>query len=233
MSDQTRLIAVETSGPIGRIALAAGGRVLLERDIASGMRHGQELLPVIDEAVRSLGWSGEELGLVALSAGPGSFTGLRLAVMFARTLCWRTGARALTVPTLRVVAENAPADREAVAVVADAQRGGVYWASYARQADGSIMQTSTEAVSSPEEVAANLPEGVFVLGSGLERYGELFGDRPRAEAELWHPRASVVAELAWAMHLRGEHTPADRLEPLYVRRPAPEEVWERRQRGGR
>ena len=55
----------------------------------------------------------------------------------------------------------------------------------------------------------------------------------RADADLGYPRASVVAELAWAMHLAGRHTPPEQLEPLYVRRPAPEEVWERRQRGGR
>ena len=233
MIDETKLIAVETSGQIGRIALACGGRVLAERDIASGMRHGQELLPVMDEAVRSLGWPPEGIGLVALSAGPGSFTGLRLAVMFARTFCWQTGARAILVPTLRVVAENASADRATVAVLADAQRGGVYWATYARGGDGALVRTSAEAVSPPEDVAAQLPGDILVIGTGLERYGDLFGPRERAAADLWHPRASVVAELAWAMHLRGEHTPADRLEPLYVRRPAPEEVWERRQRGGR
>jgi tRNA threonylcarbamoyladenosine biosynthesis protein TsaB len=233
MSRDVKLLAVETSGRIGRIALAAAGRTVVERDIASGMRHGQELLPVIDAAVRSLGWSPEEIALVALSGGPGSFTGLRLAVMFARTFCWRTGARSILVPTLRAVAGNAPADRSAVAVIADAQRGGVYWATYARAADGSLQCTSPEAVSPPEEVAAKLPADIYLIGTGLEPYGAAFGDRPRADAALGHPRAAVIAELAWAMHQRGEHTPPDQLEPLYVRRPAPEEVWERRQRGGR
>lgn len=233
MPDEARLLAVETSSRIGRIALADGGRVVLERDITSGMRHGQQLLPTIDEAVRSLGWSPEEIGLVALSAGPGSFTGLRIAVMFARTLCWRTGARALAVPTLRAIAENAPPEAASVAVVADAQRGGVYWAAYARDAGGSLTQTLPEAVAAPEDVAPLLPAGALVIGSGLERYADLFAAHPHADADLWYPRAGVVARLAWAMHLSGEHVPADRLEPLYVRRPAPEEVWERRQRGGR
>jgi len=233
MSSAVKLLAVETSGRIGRIALAADGRTVVERDIATGMRHGQVLLPVIDAAVRSLGWSPEEIALVALSGGPGSFTGLRLAVMFARTFCWRTGARSLLVPTLRAVAANAPADCPAVAVVADAQRGGVYWAVYTRAADGTLQCTSPEAVNPPEEVAAQLPADIYLIGTGLEPYGAAFGNRPRANADLGYPRASVVAELAWAMHLAGRHTPPEQLEPLYVRRPAPEEVRERRQRGGR
>lgn len=233
MKQNVRLVAVETSSRVGSVALSEDGRVIDERRITEGMRHGRELLPMVDAAMRAAGWPVDGIDLVAVGAGPGSFTGLRIAVMFARTVAWRVGARALAVPTLRVIAANAPADRSGVAVVVDAQRGGVYWATYRRGPDGSLERTTEEAVAPPAEVASRLAEDMYLIGSGLERYADLFGDRPRAAEPLWWPRAGVVAELGWAMHLAGEHMAAEMLEPLYVRRPAPEEMWERRQRGGR
>ena len=233
MTGSVKLIAVETSSRVGRVALAEDGRVVAEHEITAGMRHGRRLLPTIDEAVRRAGWSPKGIGLVAVGIGPGSFTGLRIAVMFARTAAWRTGAKVVGVPTLRAIAENAPAAERAIAVATDAQRGGVYWATYARADDGSLSQTSGEAVGPPQDVAQHLPREAYLLGGGLDRYGDLFAAWRRADEPLWWPRASVVAELAWAMHLRSEHTPAESLEPLYVRRPAPEEVRRRRERGGR
>lgn len=233
MTESRRLLAVETSSKVGRLALADAGRVVAEREITAGMRHGRELLPAIDEALRACGWSPRELALLAVSIGPGSFTGLRIAVMFARTLAWQTRVRVVAVPTLRVIAENAPAEEQEVAIVCDAQRGGVYWAVYHRGDGGTLTAANDEAVGPPDEVAARLSPRAFLIGSGLARYGDLFGDRRRAAEPLWWPRAAVVAELGWAMHLDGRHTAAELLEPRYVRRPAPEEVWERRQRGGR
>ena len=228
-----KLIALETSGRIGSLALADDGRAVAEAEITTGMRHGRDLLPALDEATRQAGWQAEDIGLVAVSIGPGSFTGLRIAVMFARTFCWRTGARTLAVPTLRVIADGAPADAREVAVITDAQRGGVYWSRYTRAADGALVRASAEAVAPPEEVAGQLPPGALLMGDGLKRYGPLLAGRPQADESLWQPRAATVARLGWAIHLRGEHTPAELLEPLYVRRPAPEEVLERRRRGGR
>lgn len=233
MADCVRLIAVETSTRIGRIALAENGCVVDEREITAGMHHGRQLTPMVDDAVRGAGWSPETIALVAVSIGPGSFTGLRIAVMFARTVAWRTGAGLVAVPTLGAVAANAPTGPGEVAAVTDAQRGGLYWAVYNRAGDGTLRQTGAEAVGPPEEVAAEVPTGAYVVGDGLGRYGPLFAGHPCAEERLWWPRASVVAELAWAMHLRGNHAPPEHMEPLYVRRPAPEEVRERHRRGGR
>jgi tRNA threonylcarbamoyladenosine biosynthesis protein TsaB len=233
MADEAKLIAVETSGRVGGVALAEGGRLVHEQTITAGMRHGRELVPALDAALKRAGWSPGDVGVVAVSIGPGSFTGLRIAVMFARALAWHTGARVVAVPTLRAVAEQAPADALRVAAVTDAQRGGVYWAVYGRAKGGSLERERAEAVGPPEEVVRAAPAGALATGDGLERYAELFAGRPQADRRQWAPRARTVAALGWAMHRRGEHTAADLLEPLYVRRPAPEEVRDRRARGGR
>jgi tRNA threonylcarbamoyladenosine biosynthesis protein TsaB len=236
------MVALETSTRAGRLALAEDGRVVAEADFP-GL--AADLVAALDEATRAAGaalqspygrstsWPPESINLVALSIGPGSFTGLRIAVMFARTFAWRTGAKLVAVPTLRVIAENAPHEEQTIGVITDAQRGGAYWAAYHCGADGALVCVLGESVGEAEEAAQQLPRDAYLIGDGLERYGRTFAPWRQAEHSLWLPRAAVVAALGWRKHLAGEHVAAERLEPLYVRRPAPEEVWERRQRGGR
>jgi tRNA threonylcarbamoyladenosine biosynthesis protein TsaB len=226
---------LETSGKLGSIALAEDATLRLERDMsASGLRHGRDLVPAIGAAMTEVGWSPPmALDLVALSSGPGSFTGLRIAVMFVRVLAWQTGAKIVAVPTLRLIAEAAPAEERRVAVLTDAQRCGVYWASYQREADGTLVRATEERVGPPEEAAAALPAETFLLGDGLAVHEKIFAGRRQGDPALWRPMAARLAGLAWAAHLRGEYVAAERLEPLYVRRPAPEEVEERRRRGGK
>jgi tRNA threonylcarbamoyladenosine biosynthesis protein TsaB len=197
------------------------------------MLHGRDLLPAIQHAVAEAGWQPADLGLLALSIGPGSFTGLRISVMFARTLASQTGVLVTAVPTLRLIAEAAPPTERDIVVITNAQRGGVYWARYTRSADGTLSCTRNETVVPPEETAAMLPKEVFAMGDGLEAYGTVFAGLRQGDPSLWRPRASRLAVLGWAAHLRGEHVKPEVLEPLYVRRPAPEEVAERQKRGGR
>jgi tRNA threonylcarbamoyladenosine biosynthesis protein TsaB len=225
-----KLIALETSTRNGSLALAEDGCPVAEAEVAAGLEGGRDLVSALDAAARQAGWRPADAALLAVSIGPGSFTGLRLAVMFARTFAWRTRARVVAVPTLRVIADNAPGDERDIAVISDAQRGGVYWSRYTRTADGSLSRVTEEAVAAPEDVAAQLPAGALLIGDGPERYAPMFDRWRRADASLNRPRAATVARLGWTMHLAGCHTPAELLEPLYVRRPAPEEVLERRQR---
>ena len=213
--------------------MAADGRLLTERTITEGMRHGRELLPNIAEATSQAGWAAQSIDLLALSIGPGSFTGLRISVMFARTLASQSPVRILAVPTLAVIAAGAPTDQRDIAVLTYAQRDGVYRARYCRNDDGALECTHGETVGPPEEAAGELPPQVYLIGDGLARAPQVFAGRPQADPSRWLPRAARVAELGWHLHLQGKHTPAETLEPLYVRRPAPEETAERRKHGGR
>ena len=197
------------------------------------MRHGRELLPNISQATAGAGWSPGQIDLVALSIGPGSFTGLRISVMFARALASQSPVRILAVPTLAAIAAGAPIDQRDIAVLTYAQRDGLYRARYRRNDDGALECTERETVGPPEEAAGDLAAEVYLIGDGLARAAEVFAGRPQADPSLWLPRAARVAELGWQLHLQGKYAPAETLEPLYVRRPAPEEVAQRLKRGGR
>ena len=83
---EERIIAVETSGRKGSVAIAAGPTVLASRTFATNVEHARELLPSVDILAREQGWTPQSITQCYLSIGPGSFTGLRVAVAFARML---------------------------------------------------------------------------------------------------------------------------------------------------
>jgi tRNA threonylcarbamoyladenosine biosynthesis protein TsaB len=227
-----RLVALETSGRVGGIALTADGRLVSERALGEGMRQGRDMVPLVAEAVAEAGWLPRDVDVLALSIGPGSFTGLRIGVTLARTWASQQPLGILAVPTLEVIASNVAAAEGLIGVVCYAQRDGVYWALFRRRDDGSLDRAAPESVGSPQEAAAEIPPDAILVGDGLDRCGEWFAGRRQADASLWTPRASVVADLGRRLHLAGRHTAADLLEPLYVRRPAPVEAAERRRQGG-
>jgi len=223
-----KLVAIETSGRIGSVAAWDGARVVTERVFEKGMQHGRELVPKLNDIVEDAGWTPDRIDVVAVSVGPGSYTGLRVGVTCAKTLAYATGAKIVAVPTLDVLARNVPAGSESICPVVDAKRkqvyGCVYDARYRRLTDFLVLR--------PGELLGKLPRPVVLLGDGLETYSEVFTAEgitiaPKAS---WRARASVVAELGGAMHIRGEHTDLHSLTPLYLRRPEAEEMWERKHR---
>jgi tRNA threonylcarbamoyladenosine biosynthesis protein TsaB len=105
------ILAVETSGARGGIALADGDKLLGEVMLGEGLRHGRDLVPTIKDACERAGWDRRRIDLVAVSIGPGSFTGVRIAVTLAKVMAFDAGSKVVAVPSLRVMAENAPPDR--------------------------------------------------------------------------------------------------------------------------
>lgn len=139
-----RILAVETSGPRGGIALAEDSgdpsgqvRLLQEVRLDEGLRHGRDIVLLIKEACDRAGWGRRTIPLVAISIGPGSFTGIRIAVTVAKMMAWDTGAKVVAVPSFQALAANAPADRPRIVTVFDAKRGGVFASIFERaQAPG-------------------------------------------------------------------------------------------------
>src|SRR5262245_58515613 len=114
-------LALESSGPAGSIALLEGERVLGEQTLELGCRHGQALLPEIRRLLARCNRTARDCRLVAVSIGPGSFTGLRVGVTCAKTMAFATGCQVAAVDTLLAIAANSPPDTAQVHVVADAQ----------------------------------------------------------------------------------------------------------------
>ena len=106
------ILAIETTGPYGSVALLDGdGNVLGYEVSRDTMSHLKDLIPMVDTVLKKSGVSKNEINLIAPSVGPGSFTGIRIGVSTARALCQALGIRAVPVPTLEAFCfkESAPA----------------------------------------------------------------------------------------------------------------------------
>lgn len=224
------LLAVETSGARGGIALVEDGRPADEVLLTEGLRHARDLVVAIAGACDRAGWDRRSLGVVAVSIGPGSFTGVRIAVTLAKMMAWDTGARVVTVPSLRALADNAPAERGRIVCIRDAKRGGLF-ASVFERAGGELAETFGPALIEPADLARRVARPAYVLGRGAAKAREALEGFDIAPEPLWDIRPAAVGRLGWQAHARGEYADPLRLEPIYIRPPEAQEIWERRERG--
>ncbi len=221
-----RALAIETAGRDGSVALVADGSVVAEAAFPGGVRHAAGLLPLIDSLLQDRGWRPADLGHLYLSIGPGSFTGLRIGVTVAKTLALVTGVRLVAVPTLAVVVENAPAEAADAVVLLDAKRGQVFAARFERTAGGWAEREPAH-VDTLAAVLERAPRPVYLMGEGLPYHlpGVMAGVIV-APADLWRPRAAVVARLGVALAAAGRFVDPDQLVPTYIRKAEAEEKWD-------
>ena len=234
MNDE-KIIAIETSSRVGSVALAAGPLLIAERAFATQTEHGRELIPTLDALCREQGWRPGEISQCYVSIGPGSFTGLRVAVTFARSAALSGNLRICAVPTLAVIAENCtslspPPSR--VAVILDAKRQQVFGGIF-DFIDGAYRAEAAARLAGPGEILSAAPMPRAVIGEGIAFHREAVTQSGVAivEESLWTPRAAMVHRIGRRMAQRGEFTTARSLLPLYIRRPEAEELWEKRQAG--
>ena len=224
-----RGLAIETSGRLGSVALAADGALLCQAQFPHGLQHASEILPRIDALCRDQNWSPADFHELYVSAGPGSFTGLRIAVTLAKTLALATGVRLVAVPSVDVLAANAPAESQNLIIVLDAKRDQIFTARFARTA-GRWRTVEPARLDTLANMLARSPRPVHLLGEGVPYHDRFIPkDDPQVivtAAETWHARAEAVVEIGHAMARRGEFVDPDRFTPIYIRKPEAEEKWE-------
>ena len=224
-----RALALETSGRIGSVATVVDGAVVAEEEFAHGLQNAAQILPIIDRLTRAQSWTPRDVDELYVSIGPGSFTGLRIAATLAKTFAMATGVKLLAVPTVRVLAENAPAEAWHVIIVLDAKRGQIFTARFERVGNEWVEREPAK-LDSLTAMLERSPRPVHLLGEGIP-YHEKFIPRDDSSVIVVPPeaaraRASVVAAIGHAMARRGEFADPQRLTPIYIRRPEAEEKYE-------
>lgn len=245
MQKTTRIMAIETSAQIGSVALAEGPEMLCRQGFTANLRHASELLVTMDQLTRGQGWEPGDIEQLYISAGPGSFTGLRIAVTCAKTLAYAQPTQIVAVPSTDVLVLNAEKESTQVpyvGVVIDAKRKGIYAAAYERIEGG--KEISDDIINSyvpgyrclmaptmmrPEELLDRVNRPIYLLGDGLRFWGKkLRGeDVYGLEEEYWQPDAANLLRCGWLRAGAGLFTEADELVPLYLRRPEAVERWEK------
>jgi tRNA threonylcarbamoyladenosine biosynthesis protein TsaB len=223
-----RALAIETSGRLGSIAVVDDAQVVAEETFPHGLKHAADILPTIDSLVRARGWMPRDVEHLYVSTGPGSFTGLRIAITLAKTMALVTGVKLVAVPTMQVLAANAPPDAQHLIIVLDAKRDQIFTARFERGPRGWIDREEARLDSLPAMLARS-PRPVYLLGEGIP-YHDKFVPKDSSvivtPEQSWRARASVVALLGMKMAYAAQFANPLRLTPTYLRKPEAEEKYD-------
>ncbi len=229
VSYSPRMLLVETSHKVGQVALAHGDRIVGQRSLDEARRHARDLAPAVDALLKEQGWRAKELDAVAVSVGPGSYTGLRVGAMSAKTLAYAVGCTLLALDTFEVIFAQLPDTIRSADVISDAQQGKIYVQRFTR-IDESKIHAEPLAIRPFAEWQAELPAEQPVTGSGLEVFAaQLAGHAAVLASEHWLPRPQGLLKLALPRYLRGERDDPFAVEPRYLRPSSAEENWRSRQ----
>ncbi|MGC2443711.1 tRNA (adenosine(37)-N6)-threonylcarbamoyltransferase complex dimerization subunit type 1 TsaB [Candidatus Binatus sp.] len=221
------VLGLDTSTSIASLALIARGKVAasLERSATS---HGAALPAAIDELVGAAGLSIHDVGAIAVGTGPGSFTGLRIGLSYAKGIAMASGCALVGIPSFDAMALSAlerhnTDEGRLVCVVVDARKGEVYAALYRVVADG-LQKLSEELVIALEHLASRITEDVMFVGDERAKdAAALVKSRGHwvagFDTGMLDLRGVCVAALGGARFARGETDRAASIEPLYIRTP--------------
>ena len=224
------VVGIETSGPTGSVALLAPDGWCDERGFRGHLTHARELIAVLDAITKERGTRRDEITLVCVDQGPGSYTGIRVGVTAAKSLAWALGIASAGVMGLDVIAGGAPRSSGRLRVIVDARRGTLYHASYWAE-NGRWRRESGPEVLSPKEVLACLSADDIVVGDGIALLPDTLPVGVTVlKDEVGVPRASQVARLGLAKMEAAQILDPAELLPIYLRRPEAVEKWEARRK---
>jgi tRNA threonylcarbamoyladenosine biosynthesis protein TsaB len=220
-----RLLILETSSRTGQVALAMGDQLRGVRILDEARRHARDLAPAVAALLAEQGWKPRDVQAILVSRGPGSYTGLRVSIMSAKTFAYAAGCALVGVDTFAAVALQAPETVAQVDVLADAQQDKVYVQSFARHGCGWLPRAPLAIRPFADWLAAR--EAIAsVTGPGLRKWAaRLPGEVPVVDANLWEPQPASLLHLGLARYAAGERDDPWALEPLYLRPSSAEEQW--------
>jgi tRNA threonylcarbamoyladenosine biosynthesis protein TsaB len=205
-----RFAAFETSSEWCSVALAIDGDIsAIER--RAGQRHSELALPMLEELLGNAGLRVADLQAVAFGAGPGSFTGLRIACGLAQGLAFARGLPVIGISSLAAIAQESGGAR--VVACIDARMREVYYAALEKQ-NGRWREVIAAQCVAPEAAPRPPDEGWIGAGNGFAVYGNLGLARVLPEV---HPTALAIAQLAAPRLEAGEGVDAAQATPRYVR----------------
>jgi len=218
-----RILAFETSAKAGSVALFDGQTLLAESYQNTGLTHSQTLMKMAEDMLQSCGLTARDVEAVAVAAGPGSFTGVRIGVAAAKGFAWGGEIPCYGVSTLEAMALQLGVWKGYVVPVMDARRSQVYNGIFSFQ-EGVLSRVTEDRAISLEQLGQELKkmeEPVFLVGDGsLLCYNTLKEAVPGLvlpPEHRMHQRAAGVALAAWERIRAGEPGDGSALQPNYLR----------------
>lgn len=219
------IIALETSAKAVSAAITQSGRVLASGYQDTGLTHSRTLMPIVEHLFRNTGLTLQDMDAVAVSAGPGSFTGIRIGVSAAKGLAFAADKPAVGVSTLAAMARNVAFCDGVVVCAMDARRNQIYNALFLAQ-DGQLTRLTEDRAVALADLAEELrdnPRPKTVVGDGAQLCAEAL-DGAGIACRLAPPH--LIMQNAMSVALEAEHLAAEgglvsaqALSPVYLRPP--------------
>ena len=218
-----KILALETSAKAVSAAVSEDGKILCSGYQDTGLTHSRTLMPIVEHILKNTGLTVADMDAIAVAAGPGSFTGIRIGVAAAKGLAFAADKPAVGVSTLAAMARNVAFCDGLVICAMDARRQQVYNALFEAK-DGQLTRLTPDRAIALEELAEELrsdPRPKTVVGDGAKlclAHLTAAGIPCRlAPAHLVMQNAMSVALEAEAMAAKGKLVSAEALEPVYLR----------------
>lgn len=228
------ILAIDTATQVSSVAVASEARLSAELTMQARLTHSETLLPHMEQVLKMANVKKEDLDGIAVSMGPGSFTGLRIGLAAAKAVCYALKLPLIGVPTLEAMAWHYPVPGVRIVTLLDAQKGNAYRQSF-RFHEGRMEAQEEITVSGLPEVISScgeMEEPVVLLGDVVPKKIagklELPANVSLAPAHLVMPRAACVAMVGLKKLAAGEVGNVMDMEPVYIRRSEAEVLWEKR-----
>ncbi|MDF2472225.1 MAG: hypothetical protein K0R21_7 [Anaerocolumna sp.] len=219
-----KLLAIDSSGLVASVAVVTEDNLIAEYTVNFKKTHSQTLLPMLDEIAKMIDLNLQEIDAIAVAAGPGSFTGLRIGSSTAKGLGLSLNKPIISVPTVDGLAYNLYGTKKLICPIMDARRNQVYTGIY-EFVENEFYTVSPQKAVGIDEITAEINQigrEVIFLGDGVEVYKEQLEKLMTvpysfAPIHMAKQRAGAIGALGVIYYKNGRLENADNHEPIYLR----------------
>lgn len=220
-----KILAIDSSSVVATVALAEDNKIIAEYSVNHKKTHSQTLLPMIEEIMNMAEVKAEELDAIAVSGGPGSFTGLRIGSATAKGIALAINKPIIHIPTMDGLAYNMCGSDRLVCPIMDARRNQVYTGLYEFEGNKLVVKKTQDQSDIMEiiELVNKMGRPVVFLGDGVYVYNDIIDanvkvDYQIAPIHMNMQRAASVAALAAVYYIEGRMTNSMEHKPEYLRK---------------
>lgn len=212
------MLGIETSWERGGVTVSEEGQVVARETLDKPRSHGEKLAVLVNRALRRANGSPGDLDLIAVNRGPGSYTGLRVGVTFAKTLAYARDIDLVPVHAMEVIAHDVPVRAGRLVIVINAEWNEVYTVTYRAREDEWVREGRIK-TKQPGTVCEELEEDTLIVGNGLEVFSDTFSgmEADRGEETCWYPSSRNVVSVGRKRFEEEGGSDPFGLEPLYLR----------------
>jgi tRNA threonylcarbamoyladenosine biosynthesis protein TsaB len=230
------ILGIDTSSIVASMAVLSEEKLVAEYTVNNKKTHSEKMMGVLDKVLEDSGFGLGDIDAIAVTKGPGSFTGIRIGMASAQGMAHALGIPIIGVNTLDGLAYNLLESESLLCPVVDAQRGDVYTSLYRFEGDELVRLWRYEIIDAEalREKLTSLGKKVKILGDGVPVLNKVLGDPGKispAHPVTMMPRASSVAALGLKQYIQGKVDDCFSVEPFYIRKSNAEEKWEERHGG--